>query len=238
MATRKNSKRRSVVDSAARNSAVLSDGCNSELVYGAKFAGIFEIPIIKKPKKIIIPDYLVPFSKINRADPESFAVCEYENDDEFKELLINPKEYVEKIRGYSGFITPDCSIYRDMPLAVQITNIYRNRAIGYYFQKQGIYVIPNVRWGDERTYTKKFFPEKIAFLGVEKKSIVAIGSYGQLKDRVNRFYFEAGLDAMMEELEPKVVLVYGLMPDGIKLDYPKTNFYEYPDWASLMRRSK
>lgn len=175
---------------------------------------------------------------MNRADPESFAVCEYENDDEFKELLINPKEYVEKIRGYSGFITPDCSIYRDMPLAVQITNIYRNRAIGYYFQKQGIYVIPNVRWGDERTYTKKFFPEKIAFLGVEKKSIVAIGSYGQLKDRVNRFYFEAGLDAMMEELEPKVVLVYGSMPDGIKLDYPKTNFYEYPDWASLMRRSK
>ena len=23
-------------------------------------------------------------------------------------------------------------------------------------QKQGVYVIPNVRWGDERTYTTKF----------------------------------------------------------------------------------
>ena len=104
------------------------------------------MPIIKKPKKIIIPDYLVPFSKMDRAEADSFAVCEYENDIEFKDLLSNPDEYVEKISKYQGFITPDCSVYRDMPLAVQITNIYRNRAIGYYFQKQGIYVIPNVRW--------------------------------------------------------------------------------------------
>ena len=30
---------------------------------------------------------------------------------------------------YQGFISPDCSIYRDMPRAIQITNIYRNRAM-------------------------------------------------------------------------------------------------------------
>ncbi|MDO4939936.1 MAG: DUF4417 domain-containing protein [Lachnospiraceae bacterium] len=91
---------------------------------------------------------------------------------------------------------------------------------------------------DERTYTTRFLPEKVAFLGVEKKSIVAVGSYGQLKDRVNRYYFEAGLDAMMETLEPKVVLVYSTMPDDIEEKYPKTMFVEYPDWASLMRRGK
>ena len=238
MVTRKTSKKKTAVDSAVRNPAVLSDGCNPELVWGAKFDGIFEMPIIKKPKKIIIPDYLVPFSKLDRAEADSFAVCEYENDIEFKDLLSHPDEYVEKISKYQGFITPDCSVYRDMPLAVQITNIYRNRAIGHYFQKQGIYVIPNVRWGDERTYTTRFLPEKVAFLGVEKKSIVAVGSYGQLKDRVNRYYFEAGMAAMMETLEPKVVLVYSTMPDAIEEKYPKTKFVEYPDWASLMRRGK
>ena len=47
--------------------------------------------------KIIIPDYLVPFSKMDRAEADSFAVCEYENDIEFKDLLSNPDEYVEKI---------------------------------------------------------------------------------------------------------------------------------------------
>ena len=41
-------KKRSVVDSAVRNAAALSDGCTPELVIDAEFDGIFEIPIIKK----------------------------------------------------------------------------------------------------------------------------------------------------------------------------------------------
>ena len=149
---RKTTKKRSVVDSAARNAAALSDGCNPEFVIGAEFDGVFEMPIIKKPKKIIIPDNLVPFSKMEKADPKSFAVCEYENDTEFKDILVNPDEYIEILKKYQGFIAPDCSVYRDMPLAIQITNIYRSRAIGYCFQKHGVYVIPCVRWGDERQY--------------------------------------------------------------------------------------
>lgn len=71
----------------------------------------------------------------------------------------------------------------------------------------------------------------MAFSGVEKHSIVSVGSYGQLKDRVNRYYFEAGLDSMMETLEPQVVLVYGKLPDEIKRKYPKKNFKEYLDWS-------
>ena len=80
-------------------------------------------------------------------------------------------------------------------------------------------------------------PEKIAFLGVERHSIVSVGSYGQLKNRVNRYYFEAGMDSMMEELEPEVVLVYSKMPDEIKEKYLKTQFVEYEDWASIVRKT-
>lgn len=229
-------RRKTVTDTSVRNPAVLTDGCNPEFVKGAKFDGILEMPIIKKPRKIIIPEKLVPFSKMDRVDDSSaFAVCEYENDIEFRDILTRPEEYIEALKQYQGFITPDCSVYRDMPLAIQITNIYRNRAIGYYFQRRGIYVIPNIRWGDERTYTRKYLPERVAFLGVQKNSIVAVGSYGQLKDRVNRYYFEAGMDAMMESLEPKVVLVYSQMPDEIESKYPKTKFVEYPDWTSMQR---
>ena len=125
-----------------------------------------------------------------------------------------------------------------MPLAAQVTNIYRSRAIGYYFQKHGVYVVPCVRWGDERTYTTKFLPEKIAFLGIEKHSIVSIGTYGQLKNTVNRYYFEKGLDSMMETLEPEIVLVYSKMPQEIKDKYPLTNFVEYEDWTSIMRKEQ
>lgn len=232
---RRNTKKRSAVDSAVRNAAVLTDGCNPEFVKGAEFDGIFEIPIIKKPKKIIIPQGLVPFSKMDKAAKKKFAVCEYENDSEFRDLLLNPDAYIERLKLYQGFISPDCSIYRDMPLATQITNIYRNRAIGCCFQNYGVYVIPCVRWGDERTYTTKVLPEKIAFLGVEKHSIVSIGTYGQLKDRVNRYYLEAGLDSMMETLEPEIILVYSKLPEEIKKKYPSTKFVEYQDWTSAIR---
>ncbi len=236
MTKSKSSKKKTAVDSAVRNPATLSDGCNPELVVGAKFDGMFEMPIIKKPRKIIIPDALVPFSKMDKATPDAFAVCTYENDIEFKDLLINPEAYVEKISKYQGFITPDCSVYRDMPLAVQITNIFRSRAIGHYMQKHGIYVIPNVRWGDERTYSTKFFTERVAFSGVEKNSIVAVGSYGQLKNKTNRYYFEEGMKYMMKQLTPKVVLVYSQMPEEIIEAYPETKFVEYPDWTTLMRK--
>ena len=235
---RKRRKKKTVVDSSARNAAMLTDGCNPEFVKGADFDGIFEIPIIKKPSSIIIPDNLVPFSKMAKADKKHFAVCEYENDSEFKDLLSNPDEYIKILKKYQGFISPDCSLYRDMPLALQVTNTYRNRAIGYYFQSKGVYVVPCVRWGDERTYTTKYLPEKIAFLGVEKHSIVSVGSYGQIKDRVNRYYFEAGFYSMMETLEPDVILVYSKIPEEIKTKYSNVSFYEYEDWTSIMREDK
>lgn len=232
---RRKTKKKSIVDSTARNAAALSDGCNPELVEGADFDGMFEMPVIKRPKEIIIPENLVPFSKMEKADKKSFAVCEYENDTEFKNLLSNPKEYIKILKKYQGFITPDCSVYRDMPLALQITNIYRSRAIGYCFQKHGVYVIPCVRWGDERTYTTKFFPERIAFSGIEKNSVVSVGSYGQLQNKINRYYFVEGMNAMMQTLEPEVVLAYGKMPDEIEQMYPNTKFIEYTDWTSIVR---
>ena len=95
------------------------------------------MPIIKRPKKVIIPENLVPFSKMDKVDPKAFAVCEYENDVEFKDILVHPDEYIEILKKYQGFISPDCSVYRDMPLAIQITNIYRSRAIGYCLSNCG-----------------------------------------------------------------------------------------------------
>ncbi len=41
----------------------IDDGFNPELVENALFDGIFEIPHIKKPQKIIIPSDIIPFSQ-------------------------------------------------------------------------------------------------------------------------------------------------------------------------------
>ena len=219
--------------------AVITDGCNPELVEGADFDGYLEIPIIKRPKQFKIPQGIVPFSRMDAVEPERFAVCEYENDRNFADLLRDPQPFVKELRKYQAFITPDASLYWDMPFAAQIVNKYRNHAIGYYMQSKGIYTIPNVRWGDERTYTTKIFPEKLAFLGVEKHSIVSIGSYGVVKTKQEKMHFKAGLESMIETLEPEVVIVYGSMPEEVFKDYrSKTYFVQYPDWTSYIRNDE
>lgn len=233
MTTRKKSKR-------VEGAALLTDGCNPDLVEGASFDGMLEIPIIAKPEIIKVPSGMVPFSKMNRVeDPHRFAVCEYELDVEFADLLREPEKHVKELKKYQAFITPDASLYWDMPLAAQIVNVYRNHAVGFYMQSKGVYTIPNVRWGDERTYTTKYLPEPLAFLGVEKRSIVSIGSYGVVKTRDEKRHFRAGLEAMLGYLEPEVVLVYGSTPDDVFGDYWKySEFVRYPDWTSYQRRNE
>lgn len=218
-----------------RIKANLDDGCNPELVAGATFALPLGIPIIKTPPQIIIPEGITPFSVRNRAPSFNEAIGFYEKDLNFAEVLRSPQNYIDDFGRFKALISPDCSLYRDAPLAVQLTNVYRNRAIGSYYQRRGQYVIPQIRWGNEYTYTTKYFPEKIAFLGVEKHSIVAIGTYGCFDGRENKYYFSAGLEAMLETLEPQVVLVYGSMPEkvfGQYMNYAK--FVQYPDWTTRM----
>lgn len=199
--------------------AILDDGFNSELVVNAIFDGILEIPQLEKPKEIIIPTTLIPFSQIKRSKDKTETVHFYEYDKKFLNALNSTKELLAQLKDFSAIISPDCSLYRDMPLCLQIANTYLNRAIGHYLQSNGLYVIPNVRWGDERSYATTELPEKFAFLGIPRNSIVSIGTYGCIKSRENKHYFKEGLSAMLEELNPKVVLVYGGMPDSIFNDF-------------------
>ena len=198
-----------------------------------------EIPIIKKPEKIVIPEALIPFSKRKRSNEHKEAIHFYEHDRVFAPLIMDVEKYLDEIKRFPAVISPDCSLYVDMPLCLQIANTYMNRAIGAYLQSKGIYVIPNVRWGDERSYTTCELPEKFAFLGIEKHSIVSIGSYGVVKTKEEKKHFRAGLESMRETLEPETVLVYGAMPEDIFDDYRNcTEFIKYPDWTTYIRSEK
>ena len=158
------------------------------------------------------------------------------NDINFREILTDTEEYVGDLKRFPGIITPDCSLYIDAPLLVQIAGIYLNRAVGYFLSKQGIYTVPNIRWGDERTYTDEVFGEKVAFQGVDKHSIVSIGTYGQIQSAESKRYFREGLIAMLDELEPEVVLVYGSMPNKIFGDLmERTGFVRFDDWTTKVK---
>jgi len=219
-----------------KRKANLDDGCNPELVLGAQFDGLLEIPIIHAPKNISIPDGITPFTRRELAVGTNEAIGHFEKDPTFADVLINPQSYIEDLSRFKYIIPIDASLYRDAPLAAQVTNLYRNRAIGSFFQRKGLNVIPLIRWGNEYTYTTKYFPEKISFLGVEKHSIIAISTYGCIRSKDDKYHFAAGLYEMLQTLDPQVVLVHGTMPSSIFDYYLNTcTFINYPDWISRMK---
>lgn len=219
-----------------KRKAIIDDGFNPELVAGARLAGIFEIPCIEAPDTIIVPEGFTPWTQRKRAPSTNELLEFFEHDISFAEVLISPEDYTEDILKFPLFTPLDNSLYRDASLAVQIGNIYRSRAIGYYYQRKGANVYPLIRWGDERTYTTCLLPEKVAFIGVEGYSPVVVSSYGCYRSRADKFHFEAGFMAMMDELEPSMVLVHGTISKNLTNKVrDRTELYQYPDWISRMK---
>ena len=95
-----------------------------------------------------------------------------------------------------------------MPLAMQYWNIYRSHTVAFWLQSEGIPVIANVRWGDERTFS-------VCCCGVPKQSVIAVGSHGCVKLIQDREFFTKGLEHIVNELHPKTIIVYGTAPETI-----------------------
>lgn len=178
------------------------------LVQNAVYAGDLEIPRIAPEEAL--PMELIRFSKAisRKEDTTHVWVHFYEDDVAFERLWNHPHKYLPILKRYGGVITPDFSLYRDMPLVMQHWNIYRSRALGFWLQENGIPVIVNIRYGEERTYA-------VSCLGAPRNCVFAVGSHGCIKTREDREYFAEGLDYAVRVLSPKTIIVYGTAPDAI-----------------------
>ena len=188
------------------------DVFHSFLVEDADYEGYIELPKIKTSN--LIPKKLVPFSKEMSKTWKDFDcwVMFYEHDVKFERLWNNPKRYLEKLKKFKGVISPDFSLYRNMPLVMQQWNTYRSRALAVWLQNNGIEVIPNVRFGDERTFS-------FCYDGIEENKTVAVGTHGCIKRKEDKIFFKIGLARMVQRLSPKNIIVYGSAPDSIFKPY-------------------
>lgn len=112
------------------------------LVKNAHYEGDLEIPCIEAEEQL--PSRLIPFSKTVGSKDYDAWVHFYEDDVNFERLWNQPNKYLPILKKFAGAISPDFSVYRDMPLVMQQWNIYRSRAIGHWLQEQGIPIITNV----------------------------------------------------------------------------------------------
>lgn len=199
------------------------DGFHQYLVEGAVFVGDAGIPVLMDLDNVQIPSVLAPFDKARaRKCSKNSYVHFYMHDKYFAPILSATDKYVDLLKEYDGVITPDCSMLIGQSKCLQETNTYLSRAVGFYLQRQGIPVIPNVRWSDERSY-------EYCFLGIPKNYIVSISTHGCIRSNKQKDYFKDGLYRMLEVLEPKDVLVHGYMPDQVFSEFGMyTRFHRYP----------
>ncbi len=201
---------------------ILDDGFQSYLTEGAVLVGEEGIPMLMDLENISIPKDMIPFSKAKACANKRQYIHFYEHDIAFSTVLTGTKYYLDLLKQFDGVITPDCSMLIGQSRCLQATNTYMNRAVGYYLQKNGIPVIPNIRWSDESSFS-------YCFLGVPKNGIVSVSTHGCITSRDERQLFKLGMTAMMEELTPHDVLVHGYMPDDIFGDFfDLAEFHRYP----------
>jgi hypothetical protein len=200
----------------SRLSKGLKDVFNAFMVRYAKFDGKYNIPVIPDtvalpPKKLVAYDDLL---KENPAKGSGAFVHFYIFDQYFDGPYgiwsgCSPDCYESKkgfrlsrFGGCDGLIAPDFSLYGDMPLAMQIWNVYRSRAFGYWMTTQGYPVIPNVRWTDEESF-------EFCFDGIPQGSVVAVGTLGCATDTGEKNYFARGFEELIKRIRPRLIIIYG-----------------------------
>lgn len=139
--------------------------------------GKYGIPIIQPLYELPFLDEWNRFCSILPKPPtKSTGVQFFIQDYQFQRVWFYPDKYVPILQKAGVVLSPDFSLYTDMPVAMQIYNHYRKHWLGAYWQQNGIKVIPSIAWSNEDSLD-------YCLDGEPKESIVAVSSVGTQKVR-------------------------------------------------------
>lgn len=185
-----------------------------------ELAGKWGMPIIKKCD--YVPDSMISFNYVLSATEHKGAVHFFIDDYQFERLWNSPKKYMSKLALYDACLTPDFSLYLEMPLAMQIWNVYRSRMVGKIMADYGIRVIPTLQWAESNSFD-------FCFDGIEPGGTVAVSTIGVKRDdSASKIWYE-GMAEAEKRLKPSHVLVYGGdigYSFGSKVTYFDTNNFK------------
>lgn len=178
-----------------------NDAYNLGLAHDSEMTNDFwQMPIIKNDG--YIPTDLIGFNYAKSSKDKNKGIHFFVDDYQFERVWNAPEKYIDILAEYDCILSPDFSLYMDMPMPMKIWNIYRSRQIGAYYQSQGIKVIPTISWAEPETF-------EFCFQGIPKGSIVSVSTIGVKQDEEALKIWKDGMKAMIEQIEPSTILVYG-----------------------------
>ena len=191
------------------------DAYNLRLVNASYCAGHYGMPVLVGIDHV--PQELLGFNYAKTTDKFNACIHFFIDDYQFERLWNSPEQYLELLQQFDSVLTPDFSCYMDMPLPMQQWNEYRRRALGNWWQRNGIRVIPTLSWSDKRSYG-------FAFNGLPKHSTVAVSTVGVKKDVDAIQIWNEGMKAAIQRLRPSCILLYG---GNIGFDFGNIRVVEY-----------
>ncbi|MBQ0165373.1 MAG: DUF4417 domain-containing protein [Bacteroidales bacterium] len=162
--------------------------------------GFYEMPLIKAEHHV--PKDLISFNYVLSKDAFDKGVHFYIDDYQFERIWNNPTEYMDRLAQFDCCLTPDFSLYTQMPIAMQIWNVYRSRLVGQIMQDNGIKVIPTLSWCRENSF-------QFCFDGIEPGGVVSVSTIGVKQDPEAKKLWENGMREALRRLKPECVIVYG-----------------------------
>lgn len=198
----------------------------SEVLGDAQFDGKYEFPVSPGVRLKYLPSNIIPFDRLGTIVDGEW-VHFYVHDRRFVNFLSKRNRYGAVVNRAGGFIGIDNSIYRDLPLAEQIHSCYLNRAVDYYLTKKGKTVVPNVSWGDWRSY-------EFCCDGISSGTTIAVSTYGCCRSAIDKSHFEDGLSFVVGRLQPYSIVVYGAVWRRLSeyIRYHDLNVMVIPSWRS------
>lgn len=160
----------------------------------------WQMPTIRNDN--FIPSDLIGFNYAKSSKNKNCGIHFYLDDYQFERIWSYPEKYTDILFDYECILSPDFSLYMDMPMPMKIWNTYRSRQIGAYFQSQGIKVIPTISWAEKETFD-------FCFLGIPQGSIVSVSTIGVKEDKTALEIWQAGMREMIRRINPKTIIVYG-----------------------------
>ena len=170
-------------------------------------AGKYDMPLLTATRHI--PSDLISFNYVLNKDSFEKGVHFFIDDYQFERIWNEPHKYMDRLSQFDCCLTPDFSLYMNMPIAMQVWNTYRSRLVGQIMQSYGIRVIPTLSWSGPGSF-------EFCFDGIEPGGTVAVSTVGVMKDKEAQNTWKAGMKEAIRRIHPSHVVVYGA---PIEFDY-------------------
>ena len=119
-----------------------------------------------------------------------------------KKVYDRMDRLIKGLKRFEGIITPDFSLFPEMPKAQRIDNCYKSRAIAYYLQKEGLNIIPSLAWALEEDL-------EWCFDGLAINSSIAISTNGCKTEPYSKKMFLLGVEELQKKLQPEHLIICG-----------------------------